>query len=246
MNDSVWDKLERRITEVWSWARKSGAQLAGSRGARDLIVRLGGRFSSLFNYAFAKRNFICYGPSGVGKTSLIGYLDSGRASVDSHDPTSGLAIIDRAFEVDRAEWLKVLKDAGGDPNYRYLWPRLTKEIDPDAIIYLLDGRKSLVAIRQDLDSCLQDSISQYQSGGRLKLIYVFVNFYDIWASDREKRALLLPQVNLWAAEWKFKYPVLERVVVRAFQTHISPYATAWSELDNALEHLATDLRAYRA
>ena len=240
--DTFWDQLDRRISECWSWLVKTGAVVADASDPADLVVRLGGRAKSLYNYAFENKNIVILGPKGCGKTSLIGFLRSGHAVVSTHEPTVGLALVDRNFELGDAEWLSVAKDVGGDEVFRSLWPQLTKTVNPDAMIYLLDGRKNREQIKDDMETCLSQSLSQY-TGGRLRLIYIFVNFYDGWNGDSWKNDCLIPFVQSIAAERKHTYPALRNLKLKAEPTHISPHLRAWPELETALQHFSTDIKS---
>jgi hypothetical protein len=143
VEDNWFAYLIRRAEEVSGLAERTFEDLDKAQDFPDFFVRLGGGVASLGNYALNNKNICIFGPTGAGKTSLIGFLKTGKAVVETHDPTAGLALVDRRFEIDKAEWLNVHRDAGGERAYRHFWPQVTKIVDPDAVIYVLDGRKSL-------------------------------------------------------------------------------------------------------
>ena len=241
-SNTILDQVERRVGELWAWLQRSGNEVGESKSVVDLLSRVSGRLRSLYNYAFRRRNVIFFGPKGSGKTSLKEYLESGRAVVVTHEPTAGVALVDRNYELGSTDWLRVAHDPGGDALYRTLWPKLTKTINPDAIVYVLDGRKSVEEVECDMEVCLQQSLSEYAEG-RLRLIYVFVNFYDVWCTDPFKNDVLCSAIQHVAAKKKHTYPALRALRLKAEPTHINPHLHSWPELETALSHFATDLKS---
>jgi hypothetical protein len=238
MHNDLWlDQFERRCDEIATYVRRSYHSLSGSRSIGDFLVRSGGRLRSAYRF-FSGKNVVILGPAGSGKTTLINLLRTGAPAV--HNPTAGVALVDRRFELNDATWLKVRSDVGGDALYRPLWGQLVAEIDPDVIIFLLDGRKSVDAVVADTQICLNDALGQVPGRRRLKLIYVFVNFWDVWNLDPVKNDVLRSRVQLTVDEAKSAFG-LSGIPVEAKATHMNPNASQWPELENALQHLGSEL-----
>jgi hypothetical protein len=238
--DLWWESIQRRCEEAYAFAWRTGRELAGARSVGDFIVRGGTRLRAAYRF-FLGLNVIVLGPKGSGKTTLINMLHTGRPAL--HNPTAGVALVDRRVELTDANWVKLPSDVGGDDLYRPLWAQLMVDIDPEVLILILDGRKSSTDVVDDVRRSMRDALSLRASDqGRLRLIYVFINFWDVWNLESAKRDTLRSRVQLTVDEEKGAYG-LSGLRVGAWATQMNPNHSAWPELENALQHLGKDLGA---
>lgn len=239
MTKDTWiDYATRRLEEGRGYIKRSYADVSQAKGVADLVGRLAERLRAGAGY-FKGKTVAILGPAGGGKTTLIHYLRSSAAT--THQTTSGLETVDRRFEVDRGQWVKISNDVGGDVAYRGLWAELMKALNPHAVIFVLDGRKPTESVLADMTRCLEDALTARSTQPRrLALIYVMVNFFDVWNQDPAKRDVLRSRVQLVVDEHKSRFG-LSGLRVEARATHMNPHMTCWPELDNTLEHFGRDL-----
>jgi hypothetical protein len=240
MLDSWFDQAQRRCEEIVGFTKRSYRSLGDSSSIGDFIVRSGERLRAACRF-FLGLNVVILGPPGGGKTTFINMMRTGQPA--EHNPTAGVALIDRRFEVTPANWLKVRSDVGGDPLYHALWATLIVETDPEVIIFILDGRKSIEEVVGDMRTSMKSAFAHRQrERGRLRVLYVLINFWDVWNLDPVKNDVLRSRVQLTVDEEKATYG-LSGLTVGAWPTQMNPNASQWPELDKALQHLGKDLGA---
>lgn len=191
---------------------------------------------------FEAKNILILGPKQAGKTSLIWLLEKGkpyRKSGQRPNPTAMAAIIDKKMSRQTANWLKVQKDLPGDEGLREQWLSAINELEPEGIIYVIDGREELFP---QLDILFSDVIGKAngQATEVLRVLHVFVNFSDLWAQKPLQIRKRVREVEdlLFADMSELGY---DHVFMQVHHTHLNPRATAWPEAETALQAFSTDL-----
>lgn len=198
----------------------------------------------IYRRQFEGRKILILGPTASGKTSLISYLRTG-VPRDDHMPTPGAIITDRRVLLNTDAVIDIPYDAGGDEMYRDTWKFLVREIDPEAIIYVLDGSKSMASLEVDIETAFDDILSYYKNDIRsLSIFYVLINYCDIWMKDEDKKHELEPTLKLSFKRRLKEYAGLrdQNVTWRFFETQLSPNGKPWEEVKVALGHFGEDLK----
>jgi hypothetical protein len=239
---SQW--VDNRYADLESWWRISHRNVADAEGLRGSIMAVFRRMTVMWKYWFAGKPVLFLGPKGGGKTSLMVYLMKGRP--EDWGATVALTEMDRVGEIREEQVLHFLEDIGGDPSLRDFWPGMLARVNPEAIVFVLNGAKDMATIQQDLRETLEAALPVYLTGrGKLRVVYTLLNFYDEWQHDMEKRHRLRPEVDRIVQEEKMKYPTLLDVKFEIYHSQLNPAAPDWEEARLAMEHLATDLKSYK-
>lgn len=245
MSDDWFGWITRRWDEVVEWADKTLTQLDKAENFDDFIMILKDRVIAAYRMAFANKNIAIFGPKESGKSCLIHYLKEGVPKED-YSPTFGTVLVDRAFEIgDKSSFIRVVDDVGGEKLFRSLWGKLIEKADPEAIIYMLDGRKDWKDIEQDIQEAFADVFVHYEKGSatsRLRVFYIFVNFHDIWGKDPDKELTLASDIIAYFNRERAKRKVVKLPAVQAFPTQLAVDGKPWREVKAALDHFATDVQ----
>lgn len=206
-----------------------------------------------WQYIFHKRNIVILGYKGTGKTSLIYYLLHGKPylvhnkQVQHPEPTVGSVVIDTDVKISQEtqiKWAKIMKDVSGDRVFRELWTDLIDEIEPQGIIYLVDGRLSKTELEQDVETVFEDILPLYQKRNKgLIAFHIFISFADQWATARHIKSTQLNNVRLYFEDRlaldEFDY--LQNLHFEASIVHLAPDEKSWIDTDRALEKFGADL-----
>jgi len=227
-------------------AAKSGA---------SWLYRGGGKLLNTFKSLFNGRSVIFLGPSQNGKTALALYLTTGKpyrlkkGNVEEPDPTSRVV---KHFFAKTAkvsdEILEIKFDMAGDRVFMESdWIEVIKDLQPEGIVYIVDGRKlSNDKFDDFLDKTLSDINSYVLSAYgnnivNLKALHIFANFGDQWSDDSERVQ------NMYKFEFDVKTMILRekaaKIDVAVTRTHLSPESrfSSWPEAEAALKKFASAL-----
>lgn len=194
---------------------------------------------------FKAKNVLILGPKAAGKTSLLWFLESGKPyRVDgdrrkSPNPTGMAAVVDKKVSLQKKNWLRVQKDLGGDTSLRPQWVTAINELQPEGIIYLIDGRKDTL---EQLDGLFEDVFGAIDETATdtLQVLHVFVNFVDTWGGDARIIRKKLREVEdlLFVEMEELGYGEL---YMDAHATQLSPHKRDWPETEAALHGFSTAL-----
>jgi hypothetical protein len=155
----------------------------------EIVVYGKNAITKALQYIFKNRIILILGARESGKTSLIHFIHTAKPYIEvdgekqSPNPTLGAVIVDEEIEVSKSaerKWGKIEKDVSGD--FRDLWKELIAELNPDGIIYMIDGRLENEALKQAVQEIFSDVLSEYKHDLRnLKVLHIFANFADIWS-----------------------------------------------------------------
>lgn len=233
--------FKRRLEEIGKFLDDTFEQIGDSDSVKEGFLVFGRRLSILGKYIFNDKNFIVLGPRESGKTTLLEYLRTGQP-IEKYNPTVGTVVIDRKFEIDE-DFMKALKDVGGDKEFREIdWFHLIKSINPDGIIFMINGNESTSKIEESIDIAFENCLRHYSNGSRnLKAFYVFLNFYDKWKNDSSKKLLLVSKIKLKIMERINESSSLHNLKVEVYKTQLSPKGSPWNEVNSALIHFSKDI-----
>jgi len=217
------------------------------RYGKDIVAWVGDMISSTYRRYFRNRNILVLGAKQTGKTSLLNFLSTGKPYEESDtgrglpNPTSGAIIVGRKTKVNN-EWLKAEKDVGGDKAFRHLWAELIRDLKPEGIIYMLDGRQSDEELKQAIGEMRSDVLSHFETDKqRLVGIHIFLNFADKWADSpreirRRKRVVQDAVDNVLDGN-----RVIEQIRFDVSETHLDPNAKRWTATNRAIHRFGAML-----
>lgn len=205
-----------------------------------------------FQRIFEKRTIAIFGTTGTGKTALIWYLTKGKPFDDSNgtrdepNPTLGTVIMDEDVKISKEALINTatLKgDVGGE--FQDAWEQIIYELDPDGIIYMVDGRLDETSLKASVDTIFHRVLKFCNEGQlrKLQALHVFLNFADVWATSKFEETKKRTAIELYFheisndASWA-------RLVNLQFMVSVTQLASnrqSWNETDKALEHFAADL-----
>lgn len=80
------------------------------------------------------------------------------------------------------KWMRLKADVPGEKDLRETWAQAIKDIRPQGIIFMIDGRRNGAKLKADLSELENDVLSHYRDSlGELQAVHVFVNYVDQWA-----------------------------------------------------------------
>jgi hypothetical protein len=215
----------------------------------EIIVLGRSAITKSLQYIFKKRVILILGARESGKTSLIHFMHTGKPYIEvdgerqSPNPTLGAVIVDEEIEVSKSaekQWGKIEKDVSGD--FRELWRELIAELNPDGIIYMLDGRLENDDLKAAVQEIFSDVLSEYKHDLRnLKVLHIFANFADIWSKNPLTETRKINFIKETFEETRLEYPGMTSLSVMAAATQLSPKLNSWPEAVRALEHFGADL-----
>jgi hypothetical protein len=214
------------------------------KGVKVLLTGMG----YVIEHFFGGIPVLFLGPVGGGKTSLTRYLVEGRPPRDIVPTLPGPPEeIERKREIgerrgaDRTV-IHLPHDVSGES--REFWRRILVSVDPCGLIILIDGASSYETFRNEYREALDDIAPVYARGGRnLRVVYTFLNKCDQWQQQNARKLRLTAIVNDEIARVIDGCPALAKVQWGTAETQLNPDATAWPEVDHALNHFRTDLKA---
>lgn len=248
MAESIFDKIldwaDRRAQDIETWGTKTGRDVQAAKNLPGKVKAFLGRLPTLWDYAFKGKAILILGPKSSGKSTLISYLLNGKPGQQT--PTSGIKEVDRRSELDEQQVLRFAKDIGGDEWSRTFWKDMLLEINPEAVIFMLDCRKSIEEVEKDLSDSINEAFPYYTDKRRaLRLVYILMNFSDVWKDDNEKKFHLRPRVDAILAREQMKYVPLHEVKFMIHRVQLNPEATQWEETSISMKQFAADLKDYR-
>jgi GTPase SAR1 family protein len=225
---------------------------------KDVVSIAKDKIQNWYRYAVNNRNILILGPRQSGKTSLILFLQTNRPFTLKDgkrvepEPTGAAAIIDRAVNLNKRnqrkkEIVNIRKDVGGDKVFSDLWKELIEDIDPEGIIYMVDGSNPEKQLKEDIDRLFSDVLIKYEDQKRkLVALHVFINFSDIW--EKGDRQIRIKKENLirFVIETELKnrkFRKLADLNFDVYSIHLSPTKNHWRKAEAALHRFAADLNA---
>lgn len=235
--------------EIGGFIKDAVKWIAANFG-KDILAAAAEQLQHQWRRLFAARNILILGPKQTGKSSLVQYLKSGRpyevidGEIRPPAPTAAAAVVDHKFALQKGAWLRIKKDAPGDPGLRFMWAQMIADIQPHGIIYMVDGRHADDALRADVQGIREFVLGLYpETVGPLSTLHVFVNFADHWAGtavERNRRVRVvreaLERLTVESPKWE-----MLRFGVAAIQ--LSPNKQTWEDAQRALQHFGADLLA---
>jgi len=232
-------KIPPPIKKLLLWALKEFGPDAirwVQRELREIWARL-----------FGKHSILILGPAQTGKSALVQFLTSGhpyklvKGEKVGPDRTFGAVIIRGAVTVPEAAGHKIKRDLPGDPRFRELWHKAIQEVQPQGIIYMLDGRHTA----NELDAALEEifvDVLPYVGGG-FAALHVFLNFADKWATGTDAVRNKLRAVHDSMIAKLGAHPKWSHVSYDEAQTQLAVQKGQWPEVIRALKRFAADLGA---
>lgn len=237
------NRAARRLEEISDSAAKTFNRVIEEKDIKNIPSILQDGLLEIYRQQFKGKKILILGPTASGKTSLISFLKTG-VPRDDHLPTPGAIITDRRILLNSDAVIDIPYDAGGDEMYRSTWNFLVREIDPEAIIYVLDGSKDVANLESEIDTAFNDILLCYKDHIRsLRIFYIFINYCDIWMEDDDKKYDLEEALGLSFKRRLKKYAGLrdQKVTWRFYRTQLSPSGIPWEEVKAALGHFGKDL-----
>jgi hypothetical protein len=201
----------------------------------------------IIDHFFGGTQILFLGPVGAGKTTLIQYLTDGVPPVDiAPTPIGPPMAVGRKPEIGNVNGdldrivIGISSDVSGES--RDFWQEMLDMINPEGLIILMDGTADYNVFRREYRKVLQDIVPVYANGARhLRVIYTFLNKYDMWRHQESRKHKLCSILNDEIANVVEASPVLGSIKWGSAETQLSPSATSWPEVDQALNHFKTDL-----
>lgn len=191
------------------------------------------------NY-FMNRNILVFGPKASGKTSLLLLMKEDRpfeivnGDRKSPSPTVITAILDEKFKLQKNIWMNLKMDVPGDLDLRKTWEIAIQQVRPQGIIYMIDGSKSeqLENFTNDIwENVLVHYTDSYLS---IKVIHIFINFMDKWATSNAKKRKLEFQLIERFEKLRDKHPEMMDFDFQVSSIQLSPNEDEWNAAKKAL------------
>ncbi len=215
---------------------------------KEIAIVIGRELQRIWARLFTNGNFAILGAKGTGKTALLWFLSTGKpfkvvkGRIILPEPTAGAVIVNKAFELQKGNWLSLKKEVGGEVIYRDLWRQIIADIDPRGIIYMLDGRLDGEALRAAATEAVTDALSHYTAQRRsLVAFHVFLSFSDDWATTSSVARRKLDLVSEPIVELIRRHASLDNLRFHVSLTELSPARDSWPEIRRALHHFGADL-----
>ena len=215
---------------------------------REVITLTVQRLKRFWYRRFVNQNILILGAKATGKSSLIMFMQKGkpfemiRGEIHPPDPTAAAVLIGKKVPLEERVYAKVSHDLGGDPSFRHQWKEMIRRVQPDGIIYMIDGRLNEGATSKAIDELFQDVLSEYGDGQkRLKALHVFINFADKWRTSPESGPAKITRVMNLFEEQRHPLSNLGYLRVVVTPTQLSPNQKEWSDTKCALLRFAADL-----
>jgi hypothetical protein len=195
----------------------------------------------IYRVYFEGRNILVLGAKQTGKTSLINFLHAGKpyeeveGEKQALNPTSGAAVIDKKVRVNKDKPRRIPKDVGGEPAFRLLWAQMIKELEPEGIIYMIDGRLSAAKLKQAVNELRSDVLKHFERDAQeLIALHIFMNYSDKWGSSPKeirRRIRIVRDALENAIEGN---AILENIRYDYSETQLNPDADSWLEANRAV------------
>lgn len=212
---------------------------------RDLLILGRDLIQSQWKRAFASRNILILGERQTGKTSLALYLQHGKPfeTIDGEkcppNPTAMVGVLDKKFELQRKNWLKLKQDVPGDLSLRDTWAQAIHELKPQGLIYMVDGRLDEQGLRDAVSAIAEHVLVLYEdSRGALAALHVFINFADVWRLEKPRHERVAEAA---LRELLDDSPTLSGLRTGVHSTQLSPNQDSWGDIERALHHFGADL-----
>lgn len=235
------EKFQKTLEEIGNWMEVTFTVMGKSDSFKDSLFILGRRLTVLGRYIFSNKNLVVFGPTASGKSTLIEYLKTGKTTGE-YNPTVGTIIVDRKFEIDE-NFLTALRDVSGEKEFREVdWFQIINSVNPDGIVFMINPVDKTYKLEDSLsiafDNCLRHYVEDLK---RLKAFYVFLNFYDKWKDDENKKRFLATETKLKIEKMLSNYPVFDTLKIAVYKTQLAEDGSPWEEVNNALVHFSKDI-----
>lgn len=201
-----------------------------------------------YHKMFKNRNILILGPKSSGKSSLILYMASGKPfemvgkERKTPEPTALSAVVDRKFHLQTNEWVKIKKDVPGDLSLRETWRQAIIDIDPEGIIYLIDGRVAEKESEKLVRDIFESVLIHYSESSRMLIsFHIFINFGDKWASSPEAERKLVRVIENEFEKQRSQFESINRCRFGVSMTQLSPNKDSWTEVHRAINRFGADL-----
>jgi hypothetical protein len=214
---------------------------------RAVIVTIN-KLQNQWRKYFSGKNVLVFGHKQAGKTALVTYLQSGKpfnlvnGNVVQPNPTLLTAVVDKKFELQEGNWLKLKADLPGDKQLRDTWLQAIEDVKPDGVIYMIDGRLDRENLTREIDEIFEFVLNAFaERAPDPKALHIFVNFADVWADTPRKEREVLRWVQDHFENRLEGYRRMPDFTFDVAATQLSPHKTSWREADRALHRFGADL-----
>ena len=166
-------------------------------------------------------------------------------TITSPQPTAGVAIVDERVNLDKSSWAKLTHDVAGDINARELWAQMIRDVQPQGIVYMLNGNHSDADLVRDVAEMRQDVLALYTDGlGSLSALHVFLNYADQWAATNPAEMLRRRRVVERAIDdARSAMPALVTLKIEVVAVQLAINGKPWDMAFRALRKFGTDMAA---
>ena len=155
-----------------------------------------------------------------------------------------VAVIDDKAKLDKDAWVRVRQDVPGDLGLRETWVNAMRDLKPQGIIYILDGR-TIADNAPDLVDELEQAVLVKLAEGIAPTasLHVFLNFSDHWGTTGRAQRGACGTLEREISSRLTKHRTLHNLRLAVTATQLSPHTKKWGEADRALRLFGADLAA---
>ena len=239
----------------WEWVIKFvgfALEVGGKyeKEIKEFVFVMSEKLASQWAKLFKNHDILILGHKQSGKTSLIYFMKNKNkmpyeivnGEKRTADPTLAIALIGKRCQLQATNWLKIKSDVPGDVALRDAWKQVIDEVNPEGIIYMIDGRLNKKTMQDEVNCIFKDVLGNYNDSRRkLQVLNVFINFCDQWYTSPAVEREMLAYVRDLFEKKISSYPNVESIHFNVEKTHLNPNAESWKETKRALHKFGADL-----